>query len=175
MDLSIIPECNIDTNLIETLVPPLTRYNHQKGCGTVAKTMKEEFRDRFAVGIIDKDKIFLDYLNEFDEVTKKGSLELYKHRQKHHYFIRISPAIEKFIMTNVESAGLSLEQFGLPTQFEYFKKITKTVNSKNDYRFKKLFQAFAKHELADIVLLSKWLKYLKTHNYDSELQVLKNM
>ena len=138
MDLSIIPECNIDTNLIETLVPPITRYNHQKGCGTVAKVMKEDFADRFAVGIIDKDKVFLDYLKEFDEVTRRGNLELYKHREKHHYFIRISPAMERFIMTNAELAGLSLEKFGLPTKFEYFKKISKTVDSKNDHRFKRL-------------------------------------
>jgi hypothetical protein len=46
MDLSIIPECNIDTKLIESLVPPVTRYNHQKGCGTVAKTMNGPFAER---------------------------------------------------------------------------------------------------------------------------------
>jgi hypothetical protein len=57
MNFAIIPECYVDTNLVETLVPPTGRgYNHQHGCGTVTKVMKERFADGFAVGIIDKDK-----------------------------------------------------------------------------------------------------------------------
>lgn len=31
-ELYIIPECYVDTNLIETLVPTAKGYNHQKGC-----------------------------------------------------------------------------------------------------------------------------------------------
>jgi len=30
------------TNLIETLIPPISQYNHQKGCGTATKVMKEK-------------------------------------------------------------------------------------------------------------------------------------
>ncbi len=57
MDNAIFPECYLDTNLIETIVPPVKRnnqqgYNHQKGCGTVSSRMKKQFADRFALGII---------------------------------------------------------------------------------------------------------------------------
>jgi hypothetical protein len=76
MDQSVIPECFIDTNLLETLVPPITQYNHQKGCGTVTKVMKERFTDRFALGIIDKDKYEVEYLKEFEEVCSSDSLIL---------------------------------------------------------------------------------------------------
>lgn len=42
-DLDIIPECYIDTNLIETILNTKGCYtegvNHQKGCNTVVKTM----------------------------------------------------------------------------------------------------------------------------------------
>jgi hypothetical protein len=177
MDLSIIPECNIDTNLIETLVPPITRYNHQKGCGTVAKTMKTAFADKFAVGIIDKDKTELDYLREFDLIIQKGNLELYRHNTatKHHYFIRICPAMERFIILNADAAGLSLIDFGLDEDFELFKKTTKTVVSKNDRRFKKLFQAFIQHGLEDVILITNWLVYLKNHPYSANSTVLRDM
>ena len=37
IDNLVLPECYIDTNLIETLVPPQRMYNHQKGCPSVAK------------------------------------------------------------------------------------------------------------------------------------------
>ncbi len=60
----IIPECYIDTNLVETL-SCRDGCNHQKGCNQVAKIMKEKFADRFAVGIIDADKRTPGYLREF--------------------------------------------------------------------------------------------------------------
>jgi hypothetical protein len=97
MDEAFIPECYVDTNLLESLVPPQRQYNHQKGCGTVTKVMKQRHIDRFAVGIIDKDKHEVDYLKEFDEVITRGSLILHKHKERHHYIIQIAPAIERFI------------------------------------------------------------------------------
>ena len=56
IDLSIIPECYVDTNLIETIVPTVKGYNHQKGAGTVTRLMQSKLKDKFAVGIVDKDK-----------------------------------------------------------------------------------------------------------------------
>lgn len=91
MDQSVIPECFVDTNLIETLVPPIKQYNHQKGCGTIAKIMKERFADRFALGIIDKDKFEVAYLMEFTVVIKKGSLILHKHNSSPLPHFLISP------------------------------------------------------------------------------------
>ena len=65
-ELYIIPECYVDTNLIETLVPTAKGYNHQKGCNNVVKVMKEKLSDKFAVGIVDKDKRQVSYVNEFE-------------------------------------------------------------------------------------------------------------
>lgn len=79
MDQAVIPECFVDTNLTETLVPPNSQYNHQKGCGTVTKIMQERFADRFALGIIDKDKKEVEYLKHFIEINNAGSLILHKH------------------------------------------------------------------------------------------------
>lgn len=50
----ILPECYIDTNLVNTLVGK--SCNHQKVCPTVFKVMNERFKDSFALGVIDKDK-----------------------------------------------------------------------------------------------------------------------
>lgn len=51
-----MPECYADTLLIETLVPCKRGYNHKKSCNEVAKGMQSVFKDKFALGIIDKDK-----------------------------------------------------------------------------------------------------------------------
>lgn len=140
MDLAVIPECYVDTNLIETLAPPRKGgYNHQKGCGTVAKVMKERFSDAFALGIIDKDKKEIDYLLEFEVVCARQSLTLYKHRTRHHYFIQISPAVERFILSSASSVRISVSEFGLPEDMNSLRRISKTVTSKKDKRFKDLF------------------------------------
>ena len=133
MDLSVIPECYVDTNLIETIAPPVSRYNHQKGCGTVAKVMKERFSDDFALGIIDKDKNELDYLKEFDIVHSSGNLVLHKHQTKHHYFIQINPAVEGFILSATGAANLNMEDYGLPSSMDALKKISKSTEHSSPF------------------------------------------
>jgi hypothetical protein len=172
MDDSVLPECYVDTCLIETLVPPRTHYNHQKGSGTVAKKMKNFFGDRFALGIIDKDKRELYYLREFTLVAKKENLELFKHGSLHHYLILINPAIETFILTNAAAAGISITSFGLPENPDEFRKLSKLVNSKHDSRFKNLFKALIKSGREEIMTLINWISYLKQENYSADMEVL---
>ena len=175
MDDAVLPECYVDTCLIETLVPPIDHYNHQKGSGTVARKMKNFFGDRFALGIIDKDKKELYYLREFTLVTSKYSLELYRHNLKYHYLILINPAIETFILSNAKSAGISVTSFDLPETMDEFRRVTKLVNSKRDPRFKRLFKELFKSETKEIMLLIAWISYLKKENYNADMEALKNM
>ena len=42
-EVTVIPECFVDTNLTETLIG--MACNHQKGCATVTKQMKEKCAD----------------------------------------------------------------------------------------------------------------------------------
>ncbi|MCF6403632.1 hypothetical protein L3C95_12145 [Chitinophaga filiformis] len=175
MDLAVIPECFVDTNLLETLVPPVTRYNHQKGCGTVTKVMKQNFSDRFAIGIIDKDKYEVDYLKEFTVVCQAGALILHRHSNiaRHHYIIQISPAMERFILDNATLANISLSDFNLPEDLEQLKKVSKSVNSKYDERFKRLFIAMREAGARDLIRLADWVSYLKENTYQADLRVLK--
>ena len=175
MDLFVIPECYVDTNLIETLVPTVTGYNHQKGCGTVAKVMNQKFADRFAVGIIDKDKKALKYLEDFTEVCRSESLILHKHNTRHHYFVQIFPAVEKFILEGVRTSNLTLARFGLPDDLAQFKKISKTVNSKQDPRFRHLFKAMKKCGVVEILRLAAWITYLKENQYHADISTLKGL
>lgn len=175
MDLSIIPECYIDTNLIETIVPSAKGYNHQKGCGTVARLMKRKFHDMFAVGIIDKDKRLIKYLEEFKIEIESENLQLFRHKdlKRHHYMIVINPAIERWILTNVEQASISLKDFDIPTEFEEFKKITKRITSKKDEKLKKLFIELKKCNPINVAILSKWIEYLKAKRYEVDLEKLR--
>jgi len=174
MDLSIIPECFVDTNLIETLAPPQGKgYNHQKGCGTVTKVMQESFSNSFALGIIDKDKKEVDYLKEFSTVKESESLILHKHKQRDHYIIQISPAIEQFIIANAEAAGISLEDYGLPAELNPLKRDSKRAQSKKDLKFKNLFKAIRKSGSEDFQKLGEWVIYLRDNPYNVNFDDLK--
>lgn len=172
MDDHIIPECYIDTILIETLVRPGKKtYNHQKGCGAVAKEMKEKFNDNFAVGIIDKDKELVNYVLEFKPVVIKYDVELYKHPHKNHYMI-VHPPIEKWIIEQAAQTNLKLPDYNLPDDFKLLRKITKVANKK-DERFKALFRDLKKSAIG-MKLLANWVEYLKIHPYSADKSQLES-
>lgn len=167
----IIPECYVDTNLIETLIE--TGCNHQKGCNQVAKVMKEKFADRFAVGIIDADKRRPGYLDEFEELGATKHLRAFRHRERAHYMLMVDPAIERLIIDNAEAAAINLEDYDLAPDLENLKKQTKNVMSSRDVRFKNLFKALK--EEGEIKQLKNLLSYLLTNLYNSGPDAVKNI
>ena len=172
--LTIIPECYIDTCLTETITSCFDQFNHQKGCGTVSKVMREKFEDSFALGIIDKDKKEIPYLQEFDLVASKDSLYLYKHRTKPHYIIQITPAIEKFFLKAAEEKGIDITTFGFPIGLKELTKITKQISDKNEADFKTFRQLFKELSGAsEFVKLANLIQYLGDNMYKVDIEELK--
>jgi hypothetical protein len=136
-ELAVIPECFVDTCLTETITNA-EHFNHQKGCNAVSKLMQEKFPEKFALGIVDKDKQLLSYLKEFDLLGTKASLFLYKHKSKHHYIIQIYPAIEEFILKSAKASKLKLSNYGLPDDLKQLTKITKQKTMGNQPQLKQL-------------------------------------
>jgi len=173
MDNHIIPECYLDTNMMESLLPTNKGYNHQKGCHTVAKVMQEKFGDKFAVGIIDKDKITPVYLKQFKQLVAKYNVELYKHPIKHHYLI-LHPVIEDWLVYECEQVNLLMKDYNLPNNTYELEKHSKPVTSKNDERFKRLFKALKKNNAQGITLLFEWTDYLINNPYNADETILIN-
>lgn len=180
MDLHIIPECYIDTKLCKVLVPPTTKYNHQKGCPNVAKVMKEKLSNDFALGIVDKDKIALAYFSEFDIISEiSDSLQLCKHnKEPHHYLIFIQPAMEKWIISCAEESNISLADFNLPHDFKKLLKITKTSKSENEDKhssdFRDLFKELKRINSSSISILSFWIQYLRDTHYHADFEFIRS-
>ena len=107
-DWHIVPECYIDTNLVEYLLDS-QGVNHQKGCNAVAKKMLESnLKDQFCIGIIDNDKRQHSYVSEFTEIAHTQHITLLKHKERPHYFVRISPAMDQFILDCAAEQGINL-------------------------------------------------------------------
>lgn len=105
--LNVMPECYVDTNLIEYLLDGVV--NHQHCCSKVVGQLNNTFADKFAIGIIDKDKVELGYIQDCDEIAKTEHLTLLKHKSRHQYLITISPAVDKFVLDSAKEQGVDTE------------------------------------------------------------------
>ena len=172
-DWHIVPECYIDTNLAEYLLDS-HGVNHQKGCNAVAKKMMESnLKDQFSIGIIDNDKRQHSYVSEFTEIAHTQHVTLLKHKERPHYFVRISPAMDQFILDCAAEQGVNLQDYGLPTELAEFTKITKDVKAKNDFRFKSLFGAL--ENSIEITKLRSVLNYLNDEPYKCDTTELQRL
>jgi hypothetical protein len=174
-----MPECFADTLLIETLIPTKIGYNHQTSCTKVEGQMKKgKLKDRFAVGVIDKDKRQVKYLDEFEVVDKvEGSLILWRHTDKarHHYFIQICPALEAWILNICKSEEIDLANFGLNNDLAAIAYYTKSQVRVEDKRIKNLFEEInRKDQNLSVRKLKYWITLLKEKNYHVDIKALQN-
>ncbi|MBQ1696638.1 MAG: hypothetical protein II075_02025 [Bacteroidales bacterium] len=169
--LYIIPECYVDTNLISTLVN--AAVNHQKCCTKVTETLNKRFSDNFAVGIIDRDKVEPKYVNEFQLVAEHGHLQLLRHKTRPHYLLTISPAVEMLIIDSAAEIGLDLKKYGLSSDLNQLKKLTKKVTSNTDSIFTRLFKDLGTS--SDFSVLATTLNYLVVNKFKSNEDELKKI
>lgn len=169
----IIPECYIDSCLVEVLLVADKDYvNHHKGNGKVANEMRSNFEDDFCLGIIDEDKEQLDYLKEFEEKKATKYLKLWKHEKKNHYIIQIRPVVEKWILEICKNDNINLGDFGLPADLKGLLKITKSVGSRKEDRLVKLFKQMKNKNCHPVIELKNWIEFLKANKYNTNLDLL---
>lgn len=161
--LNVIPECYVDTNFVEYLLN--ASVNHQHSCSKVIGQLNTSFADRFAIGIIDKDKVELGYIKECDTVCHTEHLTLLKHKTKSQYLITIAPAIDQFVLDCANEQGVNTMDFGIPSDLKGFTKLSKSVTSNTDKRFKSLFAAIKENH--EIEALKNAMLYLNDNQFQS--------
>ena len=167
--MNLLPECYVDTNLIEYLLD--ASVNHQHSCSRVVGQLNSTFVNRFAIGIIDKDKVELGYIRDCVEVAKTAHLTLLKHETRPQYLITIYPAVDGFILDCAKDQGVDPKVFGIPSDLKSFTKVSKAVTSNTDTRFKCLFAAIK--ENTEIIALKQTLKYLNEMQYKADEERLR--
>ena len=90
-----------------------------------------------------------------------------------HYFIQLSPAIEKWILKASEESNIDLVALGLPKDLNKLKKITKSEGAEENVQLKNLCKALIAGNGKTIVTLSKWLNHLYNHHRDADINILK--
>lgn len=171
-----MPECFIDTTLVGSLLD--ANVNHKHSCTEVAKEMERgKFNDAFAVGIIDNDKRKISYIESFEEIGKTDNLTFLKHKEKHHYVIKVGKdgkAMETFIKANVEAIGMKMEDFGLPSDIAKLIEYTKdSISTQKDPKLLSLCRAL--RQSPEVALLQGVLDYLAKTRYGADLETIKKM
>ena len=169
--LDIMPECYVDTNLIEYLLD--AGVNHQHCCSKVVGQLNTTFSDRFAVGIIDKDKVEMGYLKECEEIAKTKHLTLLHHKTRPQYLITVSPAIDRFILDCAETEGINTEDFDIPGDLKGFTRLSKSITSNTDSRFKALFRALKDNP--EIIAMRATLEYMCEERYTMDGETLQEL
>lgn len=172
----IMPECFIDTTLVGILLD--ANVSHKHSCNEVAREMeKGQYKDAFAVGIIDNDKRKLSYIEGFDTIGQTDNLTFLKHKNKHHYVIKVGKehrAMESFIKANVEAIGMKMEDFDMPSNVAKLKDKTKdSITTTKDPRILKLCKTIQKSP--EVVKLQEVLEYLAKNKYNSDLETIKKI
>ena len=132
MNNSIIPECYIDTALIEVL--GFVNPNHQLNNSEVIKTLElRVYNNIIGIGIIDRDKNQPKrFTTDYTKKRTVADIELYQKNDHSKRYIIVHPVIEKWIDNEAEKFGISRTKFGLPQDFKAFKNITKSTTSKKN-------------------------------------------
>ncbi len=172
---NIMPECYIDTTLVESLLD--ADVNHKHNCNEVAKEMqKGKYKNEFAVGIIDNDKRKLSYIEDgFVKIGQTENLTFLKHRNKHQYIIKVGKehkAMETFIKANVDALGMKMEDFGLPSDLAKLIEQTKdSVSTQKDPRILKLCKTM--RQSPEVAKLQDILAYLAANKYNVDIDEFK--
>jgi hypothetical protein len=154
-ELSIVPECYVDTKVAE-IVGQARKYNHQHGCGDVANQLKNRLKDNPALGIIDEDKNkgpVPKYFSEFEEIKHENDLILKKHKEKKQYLILVCPEIENWLQKNASTVKLNL-----PANLFDLKQITKRQDIDSNIEFYRFIKDLIKKEAPGIMTLKNWIE-----------------
>lgn len=170
-----MPECFLDTNLVEALLNKPFAVNHKKGNSSIIKAMEgDRLKDSFVVALIDDDKVKVKALEEYEKIERlwKESLKLFKHRERKHFVIQVSPAIEKWILEECEKGKIDMEEFGLLNDLKELKHM-KGLSQRNDVRFKNLFKKMVGTDACDeIIEIKRWLIFLRDNNIQTNIDLL---
>ncbi len=162
--LHIVPECYVDTNLVQMLMQ-VKGVNHQHSCGQVTNTMQNRFGNGFSVGVVDNDKKQSKYSKECLEIAHSNELILCQHPGTHHYLIKINNIMETFILNCANELGLSLDDLGIKGDIDELKSITKDEDSLDNPKLRKILKAVS--HANEMNLLAEVLNYLDSTKYNA--------
>ena len=151
---SILPECYADTVLIE--IAGFKHPNHQPSIGQVANSMKKRPKTKL-IGVVDDDKNKPAYFSQFVLLEEKDRLSKYKHPDREHYLIILSPAFEKWIYDAATDVNVDPEKYGFKSM-KRFKNATKNQFVSNNQEVKRFLNDIKQRKNSPMQTLIRWIR-----------------
>lgn len=174
-----LPECDIDTLLVHTILQSKIIPNHKKNINKVVAAMNTEYNQLFCVGIVDIVKDFDKHKKNFSEISNfKEQVVLYKNDNSNQYIVYIKNGIEKFIWKNCQELKIELTQFNLPNTYEEFVQITKHPlrwSNEQKENLRLLFKHLIKQDNTGFFILANWLQYLYSKAEESTIEEINQL
>jgi hypothetical protein len=142
MSLNILPECYADTQMINTL--GFKKVNHCDSIGEVANTMIKNYKNKLAIGIIDRDKPgwVPSYFNDFQVYKTIGNIEIKKLVDTKHYIVVVAPALESYLLDLASSLDIPIDKYGFK-DLNSLKRITKSKKLPKNEKFKSFLNSLS--------------------------------
>ena len=125
--------------------------------------------------VLYNDKRKISYIENFDEIGRTDNLTFLKHKNKHHYVIKVGKehkAMETFIKANVDAIGMKMEDFNLPSDLaELIEQTKDSVSTQKDPKILKLCKAM--RQSPEVAKLQDVLAYLAANKYNVDIEKLK--
>ncbi|MGC4128990.1 MAG: hypothetical protein QM564_05380 [Bergeyella sp.] len=152
------------------------RIRKEKNKNEVIKAF-DRVKDHFLIGIVDEDRKDLlknPNLKGFEKIKEGNSFKIYKDKEKSHFIFALCPkAFEDWIFQFLKHQKTELSEFGY-SDFESFKKETKSEQIDKDEKFRKLVKYIVNnYESSDnhINSFKKHLDYLLLENYKFDIVI----
>lgn len=159
---NIIPECNVDTRVIEILGKIKYIAGHKHGKGNVSNELEKALKNNIALGIVDEDpnKGFEPkyFARQFQESKKENNLLLKTHKSLKQYLIVIRPEIEAWLNQNAISVNVSPDEYSLPKNLKGFKQLCKSKEIRKNYQFDNFIKSLIQKKAPGIITLKTWIE-----------------
>jgi hypothetical protein len=137
-----VPECFAETVIVDLLFLKKEHndiLNHEQGIGAVSSVLKRKDKKGYInIGFVDDDKLKPSYLKEFELNDELNHISFLHKPQSNDYLFVAKPAIEKFILNEIDELSMAPSQFELPDDLKSFKKLFKNSLIGEDDNYKKL-------------------------------------
>lgn len=161
-ELKILTECHADTITVGNILSYKLRQRHllpqhKDNNASVIATMNKQFKNGLVLGIIDDDKTKPAGFDQFEVHRSEEGIVWLKKPDSRHNLIVISPAIEGFLLTNAETAGVNPEDYGF-RNLNALKRVTKNANASRDSNLKDFINTLVQKNPASFSTLWGWVE-----------------
>lgn len=139
-NIQLVPECYAETEMVKILFNNADYLNHAEGIHSVRKILKQRDVINYRnIGFIDNDKKNVPrYFDEFEVLDQQNDVAFKKHPSGNDYLIVVRPAIERFILSQLNEIHRSPSDYDLPDDFNGFRKKLKSSRIGTHEGYKRL-------------------------------------